>query len=218
MTLPPVEVKKKSSFLSLLHGINVASLNSGIYEFYASIIDSLSNTHINLSRHFEVIQMDYLNQKQALNYQQATIAGNYLKYIATPEQYKLYENLNLSGKAQFLIQFWQEKDDSHDINGNKYLARIKDRYNYANQHFGNSKQEGWSTDRGSILIKYGMPDEIENHSFETDSVPYEIWYYHQNKNYEFDFADLHNSGNYELVNSTKENEVQNWQWKELITN
>ena len=215
--LPSMEIKKTSANTSLLHGINVAALPSGVYNFRTVVVDSLSNQRISFSRQFEVIQLDYLKNKSALSYADAETASHYLKYITTPQQYNLYESLNLSGKAQYLINFWKDKDPSPGSSKNEYLENIQKRYAYVNEHFGWGKTEGWNTDRGRIFIKYGVPDEINRHYSEPNVHPYEIWYYHQKKNYEFDFGDLTDDGRFSLLNSTKEDETQNSNWKELIS-
>jgi len=215
--LPPVEMKKENPNISLINGINVSGLSSGIYTLNSSVIDSPGNYQTYLSRQFEVIQMDYLNLKPLMTEEQAKTAGNYLKYIATPDQYKLYESLNLTGKAQFLIQFWQDNDPTPDTKENEYLEKIKQRYAYANEHYGWGNEAGWATDRGRVLIKYGNPDEIERHYSESETDPYEIWDYHQEKNYEFIFADMKGDGQFVLINSTKEGEASNPNWQELIS-
>jgi GWxTD domain-containing protein len=215
--LPALEVAENRKDISLLHAINVANVSSGIYKLEAVIDDSTGHSEITLARNFEVIQMDYANRKSALSEEEAETEGHILKYIATPDQYNFYKSLDLNGKAQFLIQFWREKDPTPGTEKNEYLEKIQQRYLYANKHFGWGNVEGWDTDRGRVLIKYGNPDEIERHYSETDTLPYEIWTYHQQKDYQFVFADLTNDGRFVLVNSNKENEVHNDSWQELIS-
>ncbi len=140
-------------------------------------------------------------------------AGKLIKYIAAPDQYNIYEKLALSGKAQFLINFWKDLDPTPNTLENEYLEKIKQRFNYANEKFKWAKVEGWSTDRGRVLIKYGMPDDIEQHYYDPDTLPYEIWKYQQDRNYEFIFVDLRSIGRFDLVHSNMEGEAHNENWK-----
>jgi len=57
--------------------------------------------------------------------------------------------------------------------------------------------EGWRTDRGMVYIRFGAPENVERHPFETNSRPYEVWRYY-NLNYEFVFVDDTGFGDYRL--------------------
>jgi GWxTD domain-containing protein len=214
--LPSVHVRKPGRTSSIMHGINVSSISSGIYELNVEIRDSSTDKKINLSRRFEVIQPDYASLASRFSEGEAQIAGNQIKFIASPAEYDFYNNLDLTGKAQFLVKFWQERDPSPGTIDNEYLKQIQQRYYYANEHFSWAKNEGWKSDRGRILIKYGMPDEIEAHHSEAETLSYEKWFYNTKQNYEFDFGDLMNDGRFILLNSNKEGEVHNSNWKQEI--
>ncbi len=215
-TYPVKKVTKTGNSTGLLHGFDVSAVPSGIYDLLVSVQDSVSEQVISLSRRFEIIQMDYLQKQPAISAEQAEIAGHLLKYITTPDEYKFYNGLGLSGKMQFLIQFWREKDPTPSTLENEFLNEVKQRYQYANEHFGWGEEQGWDTDRGSVLIKYGMPDEIENHHSETESWPYEIWIYHQDRTFIFIFGDLKAKGQFILLHSTREEEIHNPDWHEWI--
>jgi hypothetical protein len=61
-----------------------------------------------------------------------------------------------------------------------------------------------------------MPDEIDRHYSEAETVPYEIWIYSQERRYDFVFADLQSNGHFVLLHSSKEGEVHNTGWRQLI--
>ncbi|MDP4195832.1 MAG: GWxTD domain-containing protein [Bacteroidota bacterium] len=215
-TFPPIEIKRAGQSASIFHGISVATIPSGVYDLIGEISDSSSNKKISLMRRFEVMQFTQAKSSQPkLTEEQAKISGKIIQYIA-PDKFSDYEKLDLSGKARFLVEFWKQLDPSPGTDENEYLQKIIQRYQFANQNFGWGKVEGWATDRGRVLIKYGNPDEVERHEFETDSVPYEIWYYRQDKSYMFIFADQKSNGRYSLIHSTKEGEVHNPYWAEQI--
>lgn len=216
-TLPEISLEKNGHSMSLAHGINVAAVPTGVYSLVSKITEQPENKSITISRSFEIIQMDYMNKVPLLTAEQIKTAENYLKYIATPKEYETFTRLNIRGKSQFLMNFWNDHDPTPGTAKNEYLDQIQQRYKFANEKFGWGKTEGWNTDRGRILIKYGQPNEIERHYLEPETDSYEVWYYHQNRNYEFDFADIHDNGDFVLLNSNKEDEVHNDNWKELIT-
>ena len=94
--------------------------------------------------------------------------------------------------------FWFKQQVHPEISANITYAEFLDRYNYANKYFSGFKK-GFLTDFGRIHIMYGKPDEIERHPFDTDSKPFEIWYY-WSLGYEFLFVDERGYGEYTLKN------------------
>ncbi len=140
------------------------------------------------------------------------------RYIASRQEEKIFKNIeDPNGMRQFLTQFWYRRDkvsgSSPGTNRREFLRRVQE----ANQKFRAMGKEGWQTDRGRILLKYGEPDEIERHPSSMDLLPYEIWYYHNLEGgSEFIFADLRGFGEYELIHSTYRKELQNPNWKQLI--
>lgn len=201
---------------AVMHGINVSDLPSGIYNLKINLLDKTSKKSTTLSRSFEIIQADYLNNNKYLTAEQAETAENYLKYIATSSEFETYKSLNQTGKAEFLIRFWKQHDPSPSTEENEYLEDIQKRYLFSNENFSWGKIKGWATDRGRVLIQYGMPDNIERHHSEAETIPYEIWTYQQDKQYIFVFVDSRQNGQFGLVHSTAEGEAQNYYWRELI--
>jgi GWxTD domain-containing protein len=213
---PEQQVAISGSNISLVHGFDVSTVPSGIYEFCVAIQNS-NNSQVNkICRQFEVIQLDYFDSSPSLTDHQAEIASRLLKYLASPDEYQFYQDLNLKSKAQFLIRFWRDKDPTPGTKENEFLEQVQQRYLFANKNFSWAGIEGWNTDRGRILIQYGMPDDIDRHHLEAEYFPYEIWQYQQERNYIFIFGDIRADGRFILLHSTRENEIHNAQWKELL--
>lgn len=213
---PEITKEKNSANTALIYGVDVTKIPTGIYEIKINVKDTVSNKEAETEKYFEVVQLDYVSKNPVLSEEQAEIAADQIKYFATPRELNLYNRLDLTGKAQFLIRFWNEKDPTPGTKKNEFLDEVKQRFQYANENYGTGKIHGWKTDRGRVLIKYGKPDEIENHHFETGTVPYEIWTYNEQKKFQFVFADLQNNGNFVLIHSSKEGEVANYNWQEYI--
>ena len=214
--LSDIEVKKSGKNLSVVHAIDVTGLYSGIYTLTAEIADLQTNQKCSQSRSFEIIQIDYLSNIPLLTKEEAETGGKLLEYFAAPLEYENYKSLSLQGKTHFLINFWKQKDTSPGTPENEFLQDIIQKYNYANLHFGWGNKEGYKTDKGRILIKYGMPAEIETYSSESNSAPYEIWIYTMDKKFIFVFGDINSNGNFVLLHSTREGEVSNYSWKDYL--
>lgn len=215
-TYPPKTIIPRGENISILHGLSVLQVPSGIYYLSANISDSAEEIEVTIIRQFEIIQTDYFQIQPLLTSEQADKASRLLKYIASPSEYNSYQKLSSSGKAQFLIRFWRDRDPSPGTLENELLDAVKQRYHYSNDNFSWGSVDGWATDRGRVLIQYGMPEEIERFYFEDESHPYEIWIYSRQRLYEFIFADFQSNGNFVLLHSTMEGEIHNKQWKTLI--
>lgn len=90
-----------------------------------------------------------------------------LKYITTKNDFR--KLIEAPDAKLALDAFWLDKAKSHD-RARKAIERFYSRVEYANTYF-TSYKEGWKTDRGCILIVYGVPTTI---SYEGDE---EIWNY-----------------------------------------
>lgn len=106
---PSIAIQKPGAAAGVAHGVNLATVPSGVYELIVQIADSMQSEQLQFSRQFEVIQLDYL-AGPGLTKGQSEQAGRLLKYVATPEEYQFFQSLNAFGKAQFLIRFWRDRD------------------------------------------------------------------------------------------------------------
>lgn len=94
------------------------------------------------------------------------------------------------------LEFWNKRDPDPQTTRNELMEEYYHRIEYANRNFTHYL-EGWRTDRGMVYIRFGAPENIERHPFETNSRPYEVWHYY-NLNYEFVFVDETGFGDYRL--------------------
>lgn len=121
-----------------------------------------------------------------------------LYYIAKDKEIDSLLNTLVTDREKNWIDFWEKKKlfYNNDNVETEYFKRV----DYANAHFTYGRQ-GWETDRGKVYILFGEPDEIENHPFEIDMKPYEIWYYYSKKiKYSrFIFQDKDGFGDYILT-------------------
>ena len=69
----------------------------------------------------------------------------------------------------------------------------------ANANYGFLRRQGWETDRGRILVIYGVPDQIEDYPFALETYPSQVWHYYRKGRYrKFIFIDDNHDGDYRL--------------------
>ena len=118
-------------------------------------------------------------------------------YIVSEDSLNKYKKSSLAEKKKFFNRFWAEHDPDPSTSKNELKNEYFRRVNFVNQHFSVLGQQGWATDRGRILIKFGFPDDIERHPFELGTKPYEIWRYYALRK-TFLFHDMSGFGDYRL--------------------
>lgn len=136
------------------------------------------------------------------------------KIIATSDEIDNYSKLDsLNSKRKFLFNFWKKRDDVPETPVNEFKKIFLFRVDVANKRYRTITTPGFRTDRGRIFARLGEPDEIERYPNETDSKPYEIWYYHRIEGgVYFIFGDYTGFNNYELLHSTMRGEMQDPDW------
>lgn len=137
------------------------------------------------------------------------------KIIGTKEEMAQWDNLkDLKAKQRFLYRFWRDKDSDPSTIQNETKIAFDERVKYANKHFAVTKdKEGWNTDRGRILLKYGEPTMITNQEEIGLKKAYQIWQYDEIQGgVIFVFVDQVGIGHYVLVHSTAYGEISNPNW------
>ncbi len=145
-------------------------------------------------------------------------------YIITDEERKAFHDLQTDDERQsFVEQFWLRRDPTPDTEENEFKEEHYRRIAYANDHFA-SGIPGWKSDRGKIYIKYGPPDEIEDHPSggtyerpmeegggETSTYPFADWRYRYiegiGNNVIIEFVDPSMSGEFHMTNDPSEKDA-----------
>lgn len=139
-----------------------------------------------------------------------------VRWIITDEERKAFKSLsNDEERDAFIEQFWQRRNPDPDSPENTYREEHYRRIAYANEHFAAGKP-GWMTDRGMIYIKFGPPDDTENHDGggeyerpmeegggETSTYPFEVWHYRYlegiGQNIDIEFVDSCQCGDFHMT-------------------
>lgn len=139
-----------------------------------------------------------------------------LEIIATPSERRRSKSVSdPEEKRRVIMDFWLLRDPSPNSPINEYEENFRARVQYANDRYTTNFDEGWDTDRGRALIKYGTPSNIEPHLYDRALQPYEIWEYNNipgEGQAIFIFGDLDGFGRFELMHSTVTGERTNPSW------
>lgn len=230
-----VRVKPGESAVEV-SGMNIISFRSGTYYLEVIARDLFNNKIASRKKKFFIYREGDLamSDSTAKALQQERLEAAYKRiysnlsvealdeefsgasYIARSEEKKIYKTLDVAGKRNFLIDFWKKRDETVGTPENefrdKYLALMRT----ADERF-TEVDKGWKSDRGRILLMYGIPDEIERFPYTAENKPYVIWkYFSVQGGVIFIFVDKRDYGRYELVNSTARGELNDPEWERWI--
>ena len=218
------QVQERTGRLGLvMSGVNISALPVDEYLFKVSVEDLESGDKAEETKKFFVFKggptVALLPGGTTLTEAETKQARNEIVYIAIPSELKLYDELNLTGKTQFLDKFWSDRDPIPKTPENEFKIEHYRRWNYVNEHFSTTTGagDGWHTDMGRVYIKYGQPDEIESRPSSRNVPAYEKWNYGRLQGgVYFIFVDLRGYGVYTLVHSTAKNEIRDLKWLDKI--
>jgi len=207
----------------------VSSLHSGAYQLRVSVNNNCTGEAVEQRKDFYVyrdadftrshattagvedeLRLLYLTKTEdELDHEFEKIA-----YIASAAEKNVYERLNLNGKREYFTNFWQLKSSLEGKDKISFRREFFDRVDHANDLYSTSGKEGWQTDRGRIIIKYGIPDDVEKFYGGSITKPYEVWTFHGLEGGAiFVFLDVTGYGNYKLVHATARDEIHDNEWQ-----
>ena len=230
----PVKTKiRRGSSLVEVGQTPISHLVSGSYRFHVETVDSgTSQTAVQDKGFYVYRRSDFLSsggieayaerkkvpdEYSEMSSPQLDSAFEKFRFIATNQEIKMFRKLDQEGKRTFLTSFWEgrDKDPSTEINETKidYLKRL----DQADHEFSVGGKPGWKSDRGRVLLKYGVPEEIERFPSSIDKKDYQIWHYYRIEGgIVFVFVDVDNFGEMRLVHSTARNELQDEEWERWL--
>jgi GWxTD domain-containing protein len=166
------------------------------------------------------VMLPVASAQESFTEEDAALYLRLLQYIATAVELQEYQALGLQGKSLFLERFWETRDPDPQTPENEYREEHVRRFNLANEWYSRSmvqRDDGWNTDRGRVLIMYGVPDEIVENASSVGSWPWERWEYRQLEGgVFFIFLDWKNLGDYRLMHSNKQGERYDPDWQQKI--
>lgn len=224
---PWMEKNKPGASAVEIKKINLADVESGLFNFKVEIEDIGNGKLVSKTKRFYIVKkgeqkklndLMTINMLAEKNEKELEELFGPMSYIATNIEKRQFKRSDIEGKRQLILNFWYSRDPNPDTPINEAQQKFEYHKNYANQNFGGMNKEGWETDKGRILIIYGPPSDIERNPSSLEAKPHEIWYYHELEGgAEFVFIDKSGFGYMELVHSTARNELTDYDWRRFIT-
>ena len=209
----------------VVSALNVGSLLPGNYFLQVSAKDLDSGEETKKTKPFRVLASPVLEAAgEPGTEEEAKNLRKILSYIATRDELRMYDQLNLSGKRQFITEFWKKKDPDPSTPENEFKIEYYRRWEEAQRKYSTTKEgkdswkkDGWKTDMGRVYIIYGEPDNIERYPLTIDSKAWEKWYYdYIQGGVFFIFVDEQGYGVYRLAHSTAKGEIKDPAWEDRL--
>ncbi len=220
---------KQSESTAIYASFDISSLKSNRYTLQLDVTNNTTDKHAGVSKNFSVFRKaDALafqsNQERKMyeSFGDSTIQNYFAQIspIATEEEKYVFKQLELQGAREFLVQFWQGRDPSPGTPENEFKEDYIQRLLKVKIHFSSDDVEGWQTDRGRILLKYGTPDFIDREPALPDRNAHEIWSYETLQGVQgqslFVFIDLNENGKFRLIHSDHRDEMTNNDWESYL--
>lgn len=234
----PPRMKNKPGISSVeVGGFNIITFPSGTYFLQLDVADSVNDRSASQRAKFfvyrpgdfekpfeetqqemspELVAENSVRMLQGIynNMDEAEIDNEFgaAGYIATKEEQTIFKTLDVTGKRQFMPQFWARRDESVNTPQNEFRDSYLTRMRTAEIEFRGFKK-GWRSDEGRILLMYGVPDEIERFPSSNQSRAYRIWHFFSIQGgIDFVFVDRRGWGEYDLVHSDARGELYDNEW------
>lgn len=204
---------------------------SGVYNLRVSVKSkSLEKTYASVMDKFYVLNPElppqgsfYLTEEQQfMNSEWSVTTGDKLKLemelttvLASPAERSIADAMtDERGQQRFLYRFWKSRDPDASTEHNERLETFREMFQRAQTFYTSAmSRDGWKSDRGLALLKYGIPTQVEQFIQTLEAKPYEIWFYQnvQGGAY-FYFVDWQLMQNHKLVHSTRVGDIRNENW------
>lgn len=205
--------------------LNIGSLAPGSYFLQVSAKDLASGQETQKTKRFRVLPSPVqVPTDEPRTEEEAKNMRKMLTYIATRDELRMYDQLNLSGKRKFLSEFWKGKDQDPSTPENEFKIEYYRRWEEAQRRWSTLKEgkdtwkkDGWKSAMGRVYIIYGEPDNVERYPVSMSAKAWEKWYYdHIQGGVYFIFVDEQGYGVYRLVHSTAKGEVYDPAWEDKL--
>ncbi len=82
-----------------------------------------------------------------------------------------------AARAEFVRAFWADRDPTPGTSANERRDIFVERAQRAIERFAEGSTPGYATDRGRVMLVFGLPDEQELRAVPTTASPTLTWYY-----------------------------------------
>lgn len=236
--------KKQMAFINRL---DITQLPSGNYWLEVEIRNAKNEVVAKQQKFFQRSNPPYdkeapvvaTNQSESKNFTHEIPDAELKKYIKalqpilnTKEQ---MSNQSILGNEdpellrKYLFAFWKKRNEKQpEVAFKNYAERLKT----AENKYKAPGLAPYETDRGRVLLQYGIPNRIETETTESgrnateisSMIPFEVWYYYdtewldQKSIYLVFVQEVRGDNNYKLVHSNAIGEIRNPEWRDNIRN
>ena len=230
-TIPEANYGKPGRSAVIMTGFSYATLARGYYSVRLSVRDgdylasSEKRFAVVASRErlrqemLQAILKDFPESGRLESEDEAAKFRGDITFIATQDELRLFDSLNLEGKRNFQNDFWQKRDPNPTTAENEFKLEHYRRIKYCEEHFGQYRGviKGWQTDMGRVYIMYGEQSEIERNQSSIEERNWQRWWYHGLEGgIYFIFVDFEDTGAFQLVHSSKQNEIKDYNWEDKV--
>ncbi len=123
---------------------------------------------------------------------------NRVRYIITSREERMFLQLPESERSEFRKKFWRDRDPDPETEENEFKREYFRRMEQADEIFVTEGIAGWRTDRGRMLVLYGLPGQriLNRGGSGIHANCAEIWYY---GNFPVVFLDVDCTGFFRLA-------------------
>lgn len=221
---------KPGSSAVVVGGQNLVTLPNGAYFLEMTVTDENTGFVAQNRKRFAMFKpqkpdsVDQLKQSDVLASilaqkpeEELDLEFEQVIYLATSAEKSIYSELDKEGKARFLYEFWKRRDTTPETPVNEYRNAYFQLLTLVNERFSTQFKDGWKSDRGRIVLTYGLPTEVERFPSSMGNKPYERWTYNELEGGSvFIFGDLQGFGDYDLLHSTYSRELSQSDWERRI--
>jgi len=176
VTMPVAELEVGTYRLSVdvesLDGRPVASVSRRVDVAWSGLYDHIEDIDQ------AIAQLEYIAKKRDLNF-----------IKSAPNSVERQQRFN---------QFWDRRDPTPGTTRNERMEEYYYRIASANRQYSASILDGWKTDRGFVLVRFGEPDHVQHKPYSFGYEPYEVWVY-ERIGRQFIFVDETGFGDYQLL-------------------
>jgi GWxTD domain-containing protein len=209
------ELPSGSYFLRLvvLDGAN-ESVAEQVRKFFVYNPDVRREAPMALGESFET--SEYASMTEA----EVGQAFEHVHVIASERERRRMRSIrDLDERRVFLMEFWKMRDPNTATSVNEFKEEFYSRLQYANERYSSNRGDGWKTDRGHVVMKYGFPTAVEPHHFDRGMLPHEIWQYNNipgEGQATFVFADRDGFGEFVTIHATVAGERSLPDWRQEL--
>jgi len=217
----------------IVGSFNIGALPSGSYFLRIVMLNASNESVVEQSRKFFVfnpqVQREQVTSAE-MGFESSVYAAmpqdrvdaqfEYIEYIASsPERKRLKGIRDLDEKRRFLMNFWSLRDPNPNTPVNEFEEEYLQRVQFANERYTQQGREGWKSDRGRIMLTYGMPTDMQSRLYNRGTLPHEVWTYNNipgEGQSIFVFIDEDGFGRFDLIHSDVTGEIQEFNWQNRV--